>query len=241
MENKIIETAKGIFSAKNLKRAGIVAVIGAVLAGGGAYWHYGQEAAAKARVSEARTQMVRTQAEKEGRALLSENEVRTLVADAIGMDETAITYRRIDLTENRAKGMKHGVDKHRGDHDDWDDDWDHDDRDHRDQKNKHDRKDRRGDHLADAHGKQMLPQGALAPQQAPPAPAPDAQQPMAAPSPNAVAPAPAPAPGTASAAPAPHRTLFQPVYRVKCYANNVKYEMILDAQSGAVLYREIDD
>ena len=238
MENKIMETAKGIFSAKNLKRAGIVAVIGAVLAGGGAYWHYGQEAAAKARVSEARTQMVRTQAEKEGFALLSENEVRTLVADAIGMDETAITYRRIDLTENRAKGMKHGVDKHRGDHDDWDDDRDHDDRDHRDQKNKHDRKDRRGDHPADAHGKQMLPQGAGAPQQA--APAPDAQQPdAAAPAPDAAAPA--PAPGTASAAPAANRTLFQPVYRVKCYANNVKYELILDAQSGAVLYREIDD
>ena len=35
--------------------------------------------------------------------------------------------------------------------------------------------------------------------------------------------------------------LFQPVYRVKCYANNVKYELILDAQSGDVLYREIDD
>ena len=219
MENKIMETAKGIFSAKNLKRAGIVAVIGAVLAGGGAYWHYGQEAAAKARVSEARTQMVRTQAEKEGRALLSENEVRTLVADAIGMDETAITYRRIELTENRAKGMKHGDVRHRENHDDWDDDWDHDDRDHRDQKNKHDRRERRGDHMADAHGKQMLPQGAAAPQQAPPAPA----------------------PGTASAAPAPHRTLFQPVYRVKCYANNVKYDLILDAQSGEVLYREIDD
>ena len=219
MENKIMETAKGIFSAKNLKRAGIVAVIGAVLAGGGAYWHYGQEAAAKARVSEARTQMVRTQAEKEGRALLSENEVRTLVADAIGMDETAITYRRIDLTENRAKGMKHDGVRHRENHDDWDDDWDHDDRDHRDQKNKHDRRERRGDHMADAHGKQMLPQGAAAPQQAPPAPA----------------------PGTASAAPAPHRTLFQPVYRVKCYANNVKYDLILDAQAGEVLYREIDD
>ena len=53
-------------------------------------------------------------------------------------------------------------------------------------------------------------------------------------------PAPA-APGTASAAPAPSPALFQPVYRVKCYANNVKYELILDAQSGAVLYREIDD
>lgn len=35
--------------------------------------------------------------------------------------------------------------------------------------------------------------------------------------------------------------LFQPVYRVKCYANNVKYDLILDAQSGEVLYREIDD
>lgn len=231
MENKIMETAKGIFSAKNLKRAGIVAVIGAVLAGGGAYWHYGQEAAAKARVSEARTQMVRTQADKAGLALLSENEVRTLVADAIGVDETAITYRKVELTDNRAKGMKHGVDKRKGDHRDGD---------HRDQKNKHDRKDRRGDHLADAHGKQMLPQGAAASQQAPPAPAPDAQQPTAAPAPDAAAPTPA-APGTASAAPAPSPALFQPVYRVKCYANNVKYELILDAQSGDVLYREIDD
>ena len=232
MENKIMETAKGIFSAKNLKCAGIVAVIGAVLAGGGAYWHYGQEAAAKARVSEARTQMVRTQAEKEGLALLSENEVRTLVADAIGMDETAITYRRIDLTENRAKGMKHGVDKHRGDHDDWDDDWDHDDRDHRDQKNKHDRKARRGDQPMDTR---QMPQPAPGGAPAPAAP----QQPLAAPAPDAAAPA--PAHGTASAAPAANRTLFQPVYRVKCYANNVKYELILDAQSGDVLYREIDD
>lgn len=227
MENKIMETAKGIFSAKNLKRAGIVAVIGAVLAGGGAYWHYGQEAAAKARVSEARTQMVRTQAEKEGRALLSENEVRTLVADAIGMDETAITYRRIELTENRAKGMKHGDDKHKGDHRDGD---------HRDQKDKHERKDHRGDQPKAVHDRQMPTLDAPAPQQTSPALAPDAQQP-AAPALDAAS----PAPGTASAAPAPNRALFQPVYRVKCYANNVKYDLILDAQSGEVLYREIDD
>ena len=229
MENKIIETAKGIFSAKNLKRAGIVAVIGAVLAGGGAYWHYGQEAAAKARVSEARTQMVRTQAEKEGLALLSENEVRTLVADAIGVDETAITYRKVELTDNRAKGMKHGDDKHKGDHRDGD---------HRDQKDKHERKDHRGDQPKAVHDRQMPASDAPAPQQMPPALAPDAQQ-TAVPAPDAAIPA--PAPGTASAAPAPNRALFQPVYRVKCYANNVKYELILDAQSGAVLYREVDD
>jgi len=163
MENKIMETAKGIFSAKNLKRAGIVAVIGAVLAGGGAYWHYGQEAAAKARVSEARTQMVRTQAEKEGLALLAENEVRTLVADAIGVDETAITYRKIELTDNRAKGMKHGDDKHKGDHRD---------EDHRDQKDKHERKDHRGDRPVDAkQTPQPAPEGAPAPDAAMPAPA----------------------------------------------------------------------
>ena len=224
MENKIMETAKGIFSAKNLKHAGIVAVIGAVLAGGGAYWHYGQEAAAKARVSEARTQMVRTQADKAGLALLSENEVRTLVADAIGIDETAITYRRIELTDNRAKGMKHGDDKHKGDHRDGD---------HRDQKDKHERKYRRGDQpMAARETPQPAPGGAPAPA----AP----QQPLTAPAPDAAAPAPA-APDTASAAPAPSPALFQPVYRVKCYANNVKYELILDAQSGEVLYREIDD
>lgn len=220
MENKIMETAKGIFSAKNLKRAGVVAVLGAVLAGGGAYWHHGQEAAAKARVSEARTLMVRTQAEKEGLTLLSENAVRTLVADAIGVDETAITYRKVELAENRAKGRKHDDDKHRGDRRDGE---------HRDQKDKHERKDHRGDLPKDVHDRQMLPQGAAAPQTPPAlAPASDAA-------------APVPAPGTASAAPAANRALFQPVYRVKCYANNVKYELILDAQSGDVLYREIDD
>ena len=231
MENKIMETAKGIFSAKNLKRAGIVAVIGAVLAGGGAYWHYGKEAAAKVRVAEARTQMLRQQADKAGLALLSEDTVRTLVADAIGVDETAITYRKIELTDNRAKGMKHDDDKHKGDHRDGD---------HRDQKNKHERKDHRGDRPVDARQTpQPAPEGApaaVAPQQPLAAPAPDA----AMPAPDAAAPAPA-APGTASAAPAPSPALFQPVYRVKCYANNVKYELILDAQSGAVLYREVDD
>ena len=229
MENRIMETAKGIFSAKNLKRAGVVAVLGAVLAGGGAYWHHGQEVAAKERVSEARTQMVRTQAEKEGFALLSEDAVRTLVADAIGVDETAVTYRRIELTENRAKGMKHDDDKHKGGHREGD---------HRDQKDKHERKDHRGDQPKDVHDRQMPAPDAPAPQQKPPALAPDAQQP-AVPAPDAAIPA--PVPGTASAAPAPNRALFQPVYRVKCYANNVKYELILDAQSGAVLYREIDD
>ena len=227
MENKIMETAKGIFSAKNLKRAGIVAVIGAVLAGGGAYWHYGQEAAAKARVAEARTQMLRQQADKAGLALLSEDTVRTLVADAIGVDETAITYRKVELTDNRAKGMKHDDDKDKGDHRDGD---------HRDQKDKHERKDHRGDQPKAVHDRQMPAPDAPAPQQMPPALAPDAQQP-AVPAPDAAS----PAPGTASAAPAPNRALFQPVYRVKCYANNVKYELILDAQSGAVLYREVDD
>lgn len=227
MENKIMETAKGIFSAKNLKRAGVVAALGAVLAGGGAYWHHGQEVAAKERVSEARTQMVRTQAEKEGFALLSEDAVRTLVADAIGVDETAVTYRRIELTENRAKGMKHDDDKHKGGHREGD---------HRDQKDKHERKDHRGDQPKAVHDRQMPAPDAPAPQQMLPALAPDAQQP-AVPAPDAAS----PAPGTASAASAPNRALFQPVYRVKCYANNVKYELILDAQSGAVLYREIDD
>ena len=226
MENRIMETAKGIFSAKNLKRVGVVVALGAVLAGG-AYWHHGQEVAAKERVSEARTQMVRTQADKAGIALLSENEVRTLVADAIGMDETAITYRRIDLTENRAKGMKHDDDKRKGAHRDGD---------YRDQKDKHERKDHRGDQPKAVHDRQMPTLDAPAPQQTSPALAPDAQQP-AAPALDAAS----PAPGTASAAPAPNRALFQPVYRVKCYANNVKYDLILDAQSGAVLYREIDD
>lgn len=227
MENKIMETAKGIFSAKNLKRAGVVAALGAVLAGGGAYWHHGQEVAAKERVSEARTQMVRTQAEKEGLALLSEDAVRTLVADAIGVDETTITYRRIELTENRAKGKRHDDDKRKTDRRDGD---------HRDQKDKHERKDHRGDQPKAVHDRQMPAPDAPAPQQMPPALAPDAQQP-AVPAPDAAS----PAPSTASTAPAPNRALFQPVYRVKCYANNVKYELILDAQSGAVLYREIDD
>ncbi|BEU86685.1 hypothetical protein TAMA11512_01490 [Selenomonas sp. TAMA-11512] len=238
MKSKVMETAKTIFSAKNLKLAGIVALLGAVLAGGGAYWHHEQKAAAKARISEARAQMIRVQAEKEGIPLLSENEVRTLVADAVGMDETALTYRRIELTENRARGMEHDDE---WDDEEWDDDeWhkgEHRGGDHRNKKDRHERKEHRVDSPMTPQQGTPAPQQTKAAPPAPPAPAPDARHPMAVPAPEAAPTAAV----SAAAAPAPNFSLVQPVYRVKCCANTVQYELILDAQSGDVLHCEIDD
>ena len=50
---------------------------------------------------------------------------------------------------------------------------------------------------------------------------------------------PAPMTDTAAQAPAP-QPMFHPVYKVKCYAENVKYKLRIDAVTGTVLSSKVD-
>lgn len=93
------------------KKAGVILLIGALCAGGGTWYHHQQKQLQHAKVMEARAAAIKVQAEKNNMVLLSQDSVRTLAADAIGADETAVTYRKISLeVPKQHKEMK----KHEG-------------------------------------------------------------------------------------------------------------------------------
>lgn len=101
MINKAKEQAKIIFTPRLLKKLCALTVIGACLAGGGAWYHHQQKEIRHAQILSARAAMTEAQAQKLGINLLSENSIRTLTADAIGQKETDITYRVISLEDER--------------------------------------------------------------------------------------------------------------------------------------------
>ena len=90
-----------VFTKKRL--GGLAAVIALVLlAGGGAtYYQQTQARAAHAQERAAMSQLNTIQAEKIGVTLLKEAQIRSIAADAIGQEETAVTFDEIDLMTGR--------------------------------------------------------------------------------------------------------------------------------------------
>lgn len=80
------------------KKAGIAAVVIAVLGGAGSWYHHSQEKAMHLQQQQARTALVTAQASSRSLTLLDENAIRSITAEAIGQDETAITFKQIALT-----------------------------------------------------------------------------------------------------------------------------------------------
>ena len=90
-----------VFTKKRL--GGLAAVIALVLlAGGGAtYYQQTQARAAHAQERAAMSQLNAIQAEKMGVTLLKEAQIRSIAANAIGQEETAVTFDEIDLMTGR--------------------------------------------------------------------------------------------------------------------------------------------
>lgn len=90
-----------VFTKKRL--GGLAAVIALVLlAGGGAtYYQQTQAHAAHAQERAAMSQLNAIQAEKMGVTLLKEAQIRSIAADAIGQEETTVTFDEIDLMTGR--------------------------------------------------------------------------------------------------------------------------------------------
>lgn len=116
-KNTVSDRMSRVFTKK--RTLGLAACLALVLiAGGGAsYFHHAQERAAHAQERAALSELTAIQAEKMGVSVLSEAEVRSIAADAIGQEETAVTFDEISLMTG-APGEhfgKHG-DKERVEH-----------------------------------------------------------------------------------------------------------------------------
>ena len=211
MQN-VKDQVKSVFTPARLKKAATLAVLVGIVSAGGAYYHHSQAEARSVAERQARSEMVAAQAEQRGVVLLDEAKVRSIAAEAIGKSESELDFRAVYLTaKDHDRDGKHGK-KHRDDRHDGR----HDDREHRGDRYMHDR---------DEHPF-MMPQ--------PTAPI---QADAAAVQPAATADGAAAAPAAQAPAPQP---MFHPVYKVKCYAENVKYKLRIDAVTGTVLSSKVD-
>ena len=106
-----------VFTKKRL--GGLAAAVAIVLlAGGGAtYYQHTQARAAHAQERAAMSQLNAIQAEKMGVTLLSEAQIRSIAADAIGQEETAVTFDEIDLmTGEQARNLREKEHDSRAEH-----------------------------------------------------------------------------------------------------------------------------
>ena len=210
------ETAKRIFTAAHLRKAGAALAVCAVLAGGGAWYHHQQEQVQHASVREARTTMITAQAAQRSLELLTPEQIRSLAAEAVGVDETSLTYKEVSLVDaaDAAEEKAEKADKH-------------------DKHEKHEKHDKHEKHNEEAEHE-------------------DYEPPYAAPQPEA--PAAQPTDAAAASAPAIHKhpgsadyaalaqsqaqaaePVFQPIYKVSCRADQVKYKLYFDAVTGQLL------
>ena len=109
-----------IFTKKRLGGLAAVLALALVAGGGASYYHHAQARAAHQQERAAMSQLNAIQAEKMGISVLSEAQIRSIAADAIGQDETAVTFDEIDLMtghqESALKEKEHeGRDEHKKD------------------------------------------------------------------------------------------------------------------------------
>ena len=90
-----------IFHKSYLKKACAGILICGLLAAGGTWYHHTQKQIEHAQLLQARTTMIEAQANQNNVALLDLSNIRSLTAQAIGIDENAITFREISLSEKK--------------------------------------------------------------------------------------------------------------------------------------------
>lgn len=265
--NNVQNQAKG--ACKKYWKKGLAAALAlAILGGAGAVYDVQQHKAERAARDAARSQLVASQAARENVTLISEDEAKAKAAEAVGIDESSLTFKSVGL-ENLAlqKGDKKDGDKkekfekksHKegGKHsEDWyknHDNHDSHDRDDHERDN-HDGYDHDGmQHMAQPQGMMpgQPPQG-MAPQGAPQngmMQPPQGQPPMMQGQQNGQqgAQATQTAEGSQQAQPQqpadgqqpPHDFRFHPAYKIACSHGDVKYRVMVDAVTGNVMMCDV--
>lgn len=226
-QDTLVSIKNKVCTARNAKIAAAFCVVCVVATAGGHYYLHQQHLARHAERVDAMAQMTKAQADQHNISLISEDQACAAAAQAIGKDESELTFKEIALFNMNS--AKHGPkDGRKGD-----------------RKEKPKDKDRKGDERGEQRGPEGMKAGrpgegkADAAAGATAKTAPDGQAdkqgapmtpPQGQPDRN----------GQPPQGAMPQRA-FHPMYKVRATSGSVRYDVLVDATNGTVIHTEIED
>lgn len=232
-QDTLVSIKNKVCTARNAKIAAAFCVVCVVATAGGHYYLHQQHLARHAERVDAMAQMTKAQADQHNISLISEDQACAAAAQAIGKDESELTFKEIALFDMNS--AKHGPkDGRKGD-----------------RKEKPKDKDRKGDERGEQRGPEGMKAGrpgADAAAGATAKAAPDGQAdkqvvPMTPPQGQPPTGAPQGQPDRNGQPPqgAMPQNAFHPMYKVRITSGSVRYDVLVDATNGTVIHTEIED
>lgn len=232
-QDTLVSIKNKVCTARNAKIAAAFCVVCVVATAGGHYYLHQQHLARHAERVDAMAQMTKAQADQHNISLISEDQACAAAAQAIGKDESELTFKEIALFDMNS--AKHGPkDGRKGD-----------------RKEKPKNKDRKGDERGEQRGPEGMKAGrpgADAAAGATAKAAADGQAdkqvvPMTPPQGQPPTGAPQGRPDRNGQPPqgAMPQNAFHPMYKVRVTSGSVRYDVLVDATNGTVIHTEIED
>lgn len=223
-QDTLVSIKNKICTARNAKIAAAFCVVCVVATAGGHYYLHQQHLARHAERVDAMAQMTKAQADQHNISLISEDQVCAAAAQAIGKDESELTFKEIALFDMNS--AKHGPkDGRKGD-----------------RKEKPKDKDRKGDERGEQRGPEGMKAGRPGADTAAGA---TAKAPADGQADKQVVPMTPPQgqPDRNGQPPqgAMPQNAFHPMYKVRVTSGSVRYDVLVDATNGTVIHTEIED
>lgn len=232
-QDTLVSIKNKVCTARNAKIAAAFCVVCVVATAGGHYYLHQQHLARHAERIDAMAQMTKAQADQHNISLISEDQACAAAAQAIGKDESELTFKEIALFDMNS--AKHGPkDGRKGD-----------------RKEKPKDKDRKGDERGEQRGPEGMKAGRPGTDAAAGATAKAAADgqadkqvvPMTPPQGQPPTGAPQGQPDRNGQPPqgAMPQNAFHPMYKVRVTSGSVRYDVLVDATNGTVIHTEIED
>lgn len=223
-QDTLVSIKNKVCTARNAKIAAAFCVVCVVATAGGHYYLRQQHLARHAERVDAMAQMTKAQADQHNISLISEDQACAAAAQAIGKDESELTFKEIALFDMNS--AKHGPkDGRKGD-----------------RKEKPKDKDRKGDERGEQRGPEGMKAGRPGADAAAGATAKAAADGQAD---KQVVPMTPPQgqPDRNGQPPqgAMPQNAFHPMYKVRVTSGSVRYDVLVDATNGTVIHTEIED
>lgn len=219
-QDTLVSIKNKVCTARNAKIAAAFCVVCVVATAGGHYYLHQQHLARHAERVDAMAQMTKAQADQHNISLISEDQACAAAAQAIGKDESELTFKEIALFDMNS--AKHGP------------------KDGRKEKPKD--KDRKGDERGEQRGPEGMKAGRPGADAAAGATAKAAADGQAG---NQSVPMTPPQgqPDRNGQPPqgAMPQNAFHPMYKVRVTSGSVRYNVLVDATNGTVIHTEIED